>query len=454
MRSLPNPYPDLTKKSNRQLDDIPGDYGPPLIGYTREMFKDVHGLIQRQADRYGPVYKSANVFQRTINLLGPEANKFVLSDSEKNFSNKLAWDYVLDKLFPNGLMLRDFDEHRLHRRILQQAFKKPVLARYVENMDGILKEGIAEWPKGQYFCFFENIKTLMLESAIELFLGESLNSETQAVNQAFIDLLASSLAIVRLPVPGTNWYRGMKGRAKLEQFFESRIAARKQSPGDDFFSQFCMAKDEDGNSLNDIEIVDHMIFLLFAAHDTITSTLSTIINLLITHPEWQIILQNEYQQLNQTSVSFEDLAKLEKTEWVIKEALRLIPPVPVIPRRAIRECEFGGYTIPKNASVCVHPPHTHRMEELWTNPNQFDPGRWSSERAEASNNLFQFIPFGGGAHKCLGLNFAESQAKVFLFQLLSQYTITSKAGHTMEYQLVPLSMPKNGLPIKLTKKSV
>ena len=242
----------------------------------------------------------------------------------------------------------------------------------------------------------------------------------------------------------------MRGREKLEQFFESRIASRKAQPGDDFFSQFCTAKDEDGNSLNDVEIVDHMIFLLFAAHDTITSTLSTIVNFLVTHPHWQQQLQQEYQALNKQSLSFDDLAKLEKTGWVLNEALRLYPPVPVIPRRAIRDCEFAGYKIPKNAGVSVHPPHTHRMAELWTNPLSFDPERWSGSRAEAKKNPFQFIPFGGGSHKCLGLNFAESQTKVLLFQLLSKYTLTLKPGHTMEYKLVPLSMPKNGLPIKLT----
>lgn len=455
MRSIPSPYPHLAKKATRQLDHIPGDYGLPLIGYTREFFTDLPGLIDRKAAQYGPVHKSATVFQRGINLLGPEANQFILNDKERNFSSKSAWDVILDRLFPNGLMLRDFDDHRFHRRILQDAFKKPVLAQYADRMNAVVSDGIERWPRldqsPEPFCFFKSIKTLLLETATEVFLGEELNQDSARVNQSFVDLVDSSLAVVRLPIPGTPWYRGMQGRAYLEEFFSGKIAARRQLQSADFFSRFCQAKDEEGNQLSDEQIVDHMIFLLFAAHDTITSTLSSIVYLLAINPEWQQRLQQEFKMFDCDKVGFDELAAMEQTGWVFKEALRMHPPLPLIPRRAIRECEFQGFVIPENAGVAIHPRHTHYMESLWTAPQRFDPERWSPERNESKKHFFQFVPFGGGAHKCLGLNFAEIQAKVFLFQLLSRYRVHLKPGHVMRYDVVPLAMPKNGLPITLEK---
>lgn len=130
----------------------------------------------------------------------------------------------------------------------------------------------------------------------------------------------------------------------------------------------------------------------------------------------------------------------------------MYPPLPTIPRRAIRDCEYKGYKIPKNAAVGIHPMHTHYMEEYWTNPYLFDPQRWSPERAEYKKHFYQWVPFGGGHHKCLGLNFAEIQTKVFLFHFLKRYTVDVKPGYVMDFQTVPLAMPKDGLIVQIHRR--
>ena len=442
----------LSKEPIKNIAHIPGDYGLPVIGYTFDFLRDFQGLVKRKADQYGEVFRYNAIFQNVINLAGPDANEFVLKDTDQNFSSKLAWDTVLEKLFPNGLMLRDFENHRFHRKILQAAFKKEAMVGYVSKMNPGLSQGIQQWPVGTDFQFFYQIKTLLLNVGAEIFLGIRLGKDAQKVNEAFIAAVDAVLTVVKLPIPGTTWYKGLKGRKFLEEFIGELVAEKRRSNSNDFFSQICQAKGDTGEVLTDKEIIDHMIFLLFAAHDTTTSTLSSIVYTLAKYPEWQETVRNEMLALNKDKLDYEDLNGLEKTTWVFKEDLRMYPPLPTIPRRAVRDCEFKGYKIPKNASVGIHPMYTHYMEEYWMDPYKFDPERWSPERAEYKKHFYQWVPFGGGHHKCLGLNFAEIQTKVFLFHFLKTYTVSVKPGYEMEYQVVPLAMPRDGLIVQIRRR--
>lgn len=442
----------LPRFPSRDLDHIPGDYGLPFFGYTFHFLTDFKGYLNKMAETHGPIFRSSVMFQRGIHILGPQANEFVLKDADRIFSNKLAWDPILDKLFPNGLMLRDFDVHRYHRRILQGAFKKQALQSYMIKMNPHIALGIQQWPEDKTFRYFDAIKALLLDVAAEVFLGLDMGTEADKVNQAFVDAVDASLAVLRVDIPGTTWHRGLKGRRYLEQFISGLIKQKRQTESADFFSQICHAQDEDGAMLSDEEIRDHMIFLLFAAHDTTTSTLSSIMYALAKNPEWQEILRQEAEALNTDYLDYDDLAKLEKAGWVFREALRMYPPLPTIPRRAIRETSYKGYRIPKNSLVSVSPLYTHYMPEYWSHPQQFDPERWSDERAEYKKHFYQWIPFGGGHHKCLGLNFAEIQSKLFMFHFFKQYKTSVKPGYEMDYQLVPLAMPKDGLQLQIHKR--
>ena len=137
-------------------------------------------------------------------------------------------------------------------------------------------------------------------------------------------------------------------------------------------------------------------------------------------------------------------------DLVVQEALRMYPPLVMMPRYALQEFEFNGHRIPANTTCAISSLFTHYMEEYWSNPTQFDPERFSKARAEDKKHFFQWIPFGGGAHKCLGLNFAEVQTKLFLFHLLTRYNISVKAGYEMPRSWVPLIFPADGLPVTFT----
>lgn len=440
----------LPKLPARNVDHIPGSYGMPVFGQTFEFLRDFPGMVNRLAAEYGPVFRGSIFFQRGITLLGPEGNEFVLKDSAHNFASKAAWSPMLGPLFYNGLMLRDFSDHKFHRRILQQAFKKPALSGYMEKMNPHIAENIKQWPQNKQFPFFPTIKSLLLDVGAETFLGLEMGPEAAQVNKAFVDEVDASLAIIRLEIPGLTWHRGMKGRRFLEKFITDLIPQKKNSTGTDFFTAICQASDEETQAtLSDEDIMNHMIFLLFAAHDTTTSTLSTIIAALAENPQWQERLRQEYLALGKDELEYDDLERLEDTSLVFREALRMRPPLATIPRRTIEECEFQGHRIPANSLVSVVPLHTHYMEEYWSNPYLFDPERFSKERAEDKKHFYQWVPFGGGHHKCIGLNFAELQSKIFLFHFLRRYRINVEPGYKASFDVVPLAAPKDGLPIRI-----
>ena len=132
-----------------------------------------------------------------------------------------------------------------------------------------------------------------------------------------------------------------------------------------------------------------------------------------------------------------------------KESLRLIPPVPSIPRRIVRDSEFAGYRLPAGARVSVNPLYTHHMPEIWPEPEKFDPLRFTEE-ASSSRHKFAFVPYGGGAHMCIGLHFAYMQAKCFAYHLFSSTSVSVPNNYTPSWKLWPIPKPGDGLRVRLT----
>ncbi len=346
-------------------------------------------------------------------------------------------------------MLRDGDDHRYHRRLMQPAFRKDALVAYLERMNPRIAATIAGWGQRGSFLFYPELKRLTLRLAAEVFLGVELQSEVDQVGKDFFDVVEASMAVVRAPLIGRLYARGLAGRERLARFIEQRIAARRTGSGDDLFSQLCRAEDEHGNRYSDEEIVNHLIFLMMAAHDTTTSALTTIAFALAKHPDWQDRLRRDVRALGKPAVAYADLEHLQASDWVLREALRLYPPLSTISRRATREFQIHGHRIPANTPVCIFPIFTQRQEQWWSSPDSFDPERFSPARAEHKRHPFAWAPFGGGAHMCLGLHFAEMQVKAVLQRLLLGHRLLVAEGYEMPYQLAPLARPRDGLPIVL-----
>jgi cytochrome P450 len=419
------------------------------------MRKDLVGYLCDLEKIHGPLWRTAMGRGGIISMVGPDALEFVLKNRDGAFSNARGWQPFIGQVFPGAIMGMDGDEHRYQRRIMQVAFRKSALRTYLQQMGPAISIGLDAWLPAPAASgsrqMFPLLKQLTLDLAASVFMGVKLGSSSIELNRAFVATVAAAITLIRVPIPGFKLWRGIRGRKVLVKRFRALLPAKRATHTSDFFSEFCHAVSEQGERFTDEEIIDHMIFLMMAAHDTTTSTLTTMIYLLAKHPEWQERLRFQAIAMNKDQLEHDDLDKLDELSWTMREALRLAPPLTSMPRMCVSDTVFQDYLIPAGTMVGVYPIHVHHMPSLWNEPERFDPERFSPARQEDKRHAFAWVPYGGGAHICIGQHFATLQVKAIMHQLLLRYRWSIAPGYTLPYQFVPIAKPRDGLPVSLQR---
>ncbi|HMV67117.1 MAG TPA: cytochrome P450 [Myxococcota bacterium] len=442
----PRPY---AWRSGRALAHIPGDDGWPIIGRTLSFLADQEGWGPRMLAAHGPVFRTSTFFERSVTLCDPDLADAVLKDRERIFSSEHGWHNLVSHFFPRGLMLRDFDVHRLHRGVLQEAFKRPALQGYLDRMNPRIASTLDGWADARPSPFYPRAKRLTLELAASVFTGVDDPAELDRFIQAFVDMMNGTFSLLRVPLPLTAYGRARRQRRWMADWFLARLRERRASEGSDLLSHLARAA---GGELSDADVVDHMIFLMMAAHDTTTSALTHLAYELGRTPAWQERLRAAADALGRDTIGWEALARLDDVDRALKETLRLHPPVVAIPRYALRDTELGGYTIPAGTVVWLDVRLLHNDPKWWSDPRAFDPDRFSDERAEHRRHPAMWLPYSGGAHICLGMQFSVIQVKALLVQLLRRYRIELPAGYQRRGQLLPFPKPADDLPLRLVPR--
>lgn len=427
------------------------EVGGPLIGlpHLLKMRRDPIGHNDYARARWGEVLK-LNVFGTTLYACyGMDAAEQVLVNRDRVFANGPAWSHFIGPFFTRGLMLLDFDEHLHDKRIMQAAFTNDAMRRYHSVMVPHIRSGMAAWADVENPRMYELFKDLTLDLALETFVGVELDrAEKDRINKAFIAAVRAGTSIIRANVPGTPWAKGLAARKVLEDFFYKHLPAKRANGGDDLFAQLCTAKSEDGDEFSDADIVNQMIFLLMAAHDTTTITMSSMAYHLARFPEWQEKVRAEALAVGD---DYDAITGLELQERVMKESLRLCSAVPNMPRVATRETAINCYRIPEGAFVTVSPFYNHHDPHYWPDPTVFDPDRFAEPRREDHGHRMAFQAFGGGVHKCIGMYFAGVQVRAIFHELLTTYRWSVPEGYEWPLDLVALPFPRDRLPVELEK---
>ena len=433
---------------NHDIWHLPGDKGAPFFGHILTLYKDQLAFARQRYEQYGAVSTlKLGPFLKGVLALGPDIAQTILLDSDRNFSVEKGYEHALTEFFGQALLMRDFDEHRFHRRILQSAFKTPAMRGYVDTMNPILVKGIDSWESDEFY-FYHNIKELLLNMTNKVFYGvDEGSAETHKLSQAFLNCTHGQEGLIRLNFPGFKYRKGMQGKQFLRAYIAKLIPACREDSGSSFLSYMAKEKDENGELFSDDVLIDHAGFLLFTAHDTTTSTLTHMMYYLARYPEWQERLREECAGVSIGELSYEDLASLPKLEWVFNESQRLHPSVQLMVRRNIREVELGGVHVPANTMIYQMPSFSTRLAGYWTNPDSFDPERFSAQRVEHKSHPFAFMPFGGGAHKCIGMHFGMMQSKLFMYQFLKRYRFRLPANYQPVFRTVPLPKLEDNLPL-------
>ena len=428
----------LSHPRTADIAHIPGKRGLPIVGVMPEALLDPLGFAERMVARYGPVYRFHAFGNWHVHLTGPEANELVLFDESGIFSAKEGWGQLIEPLFPGALLIKDGPEHRVDRRLMGEAFKQAQLTGYQEIFAHDIKSSVDAW-LGRRIAPYPEIRRLTFRIAASTFLGVPLEREAKLAIRSLGRMIRSLLAMGTMPSLARA--RGHIARAQLELILARLIAAKREEPGTDFLSRMANLRDEQGDLLAPARICDSFSFLLSAAHDTLASSLTSLVYYLAARPEWTSALRDELDASGIDDPVQAATAALPLMDMFYKETLRLNGPAPVVWRRAVRDFSVYGHRIPAGTMCGANLMMAHRLPGVWPDPSRFDPSRFAPD-AERARSRFAYIPFGAGVHKCLGMHFAQQQARIFVALLLQRADLRLAGSRPVRWYHWPNCRPR------------
>jgi cytochrome P450 len=361
-------------------------------------------------------------------------------------------------LLGDGLLTVDEDYHDRARAIMMPAFHREQVAAAMEAMTIEAEQAIASLPVGAVVDVYEWMRNLAMRIAMRALLG--LDPDEAGKGAAAAEHFERALGYYGIDFhlrllrgPGSPWRKLVASREVLDQIVFGEISRRRADPDSgrrDILSLLVGARGAGGEEFSDREIRDQVMTLMFAGHDTSTSTLTFMLHELARHPDVVGRLQEEQDRvLGGADPTPQQLEKqMPYLEMVLDEVLRLYPPAWIGPRRAIREFEFGGHTVPKGAYVNYCSWASHRLPEVFPQPEAFIPERFTRER-KAALLRGAYVPFGGGSRICIGKRFGQTEVKLVATMLLQRLRLEALPGRTVTIRQMPTLSPRGGLRMRV-----
>jgi cytochrome P450 len=413
--------------------------GLPLIGETLQFLTD-RNFVQKRYQRHGSVFKSHIIGRPTVFMVGPDAVEFLLSSGFDNFSWQDGWPDTFKILLGRSLFVQEGEEHRRNRRLIMPAFHGAALARYFSSMEEITQQYLKKWEQQQTLQWYEEFKQLTFDIASQIFLGTPPGEETERLSQLFTTLTSGLFSFPNLP--GSQFKKSLAARNALLDHLAIVINQRKENPTDDALSLLLDAQDEEGNRLSFEEIRAQAMLLLFAGHETTTSVL-TWFALEVARNKGVYQKAKAEQQTFSDPVTLEQISKMPYLDQIFNEIERLHPSVAGGFRGVVKSFEFNGYSVPAGWLAQYSILHTHRLPEVYPEPEKFDPDRWHNTKQKP----FSLIGFGGGSRVCIGLAFAKLEMKLVAAHLLRHYEWELLPDQRLEPVQIPTRRPKDGLRV-------
>ena len=412
---------------------VPKVPGLPIIGHSIPFQRNALQFTSQKQKKYGDIFEISLLNEKFIVMLTPESTKEIFLDKDDNFSSKEGWAVVLGKPFENGLMLRDFEDHKYHRSLLQDSFRHEAIHGYLEIIQPIINNWVQNLNDNKAFDLYKSVKQLMFDISLSLFFLDVKKDESERLNNLFMDSIASATSAIRWPLPFTKIKKGLEAREYLLQYFQSKSDSVTQDSKKTLFAELVNTNKGEAQ-LNNLEIAEHMIFLLLAAHDTTTITLTNSIYNLSKNKEFAYDLLNEANEIDHLDVS--SLKNGIVAESVFKEAIRYYPPVPFSVRQVMRNTQIENYNITKDSYLTISPLLLHHDDRYWDDPQKFDPYRF----IDPGYINHAYFPFAGGAHTCLGKFFASYLFKNVIYKYV-QSIQNSQIDHLLDIRPTPIPHP-------------
>jgi cytochrome P450 len=385
--------------------------------------------------------------------------RILLKDAE-HFPKTRMDRRVLKPILGEGLLTAEGDSWRWQRKLASPLFRHTELLSYVPIMVDAAEERIERWkrlgPK-----FVTNVEEDMTETTFSVIartilagINEAEGDAIKRAGRSYLDPITWEVAASLLLLPENMWHPGKRrmrraaaqSRAIVQGLLNQRRSAG--TGGDDLVARMLAARDPDtGEPMSDEKIVDNLTTFLLAGHETTAKALTWTLYILARAPEWQERVREEVRAAIKTDrIGPGTIARLPVTSRVLKEAMRLYPPVPVITRVTADDTNIGGKHLPKPTLIVIPMFAVHRHRLLWADPDRFDPDRFLPEN-EAKYPRTQFMPFGYGQRVCIGSSFAIIEATAILATLLRSVRFEWDGRHAPEPVSRVTLRPKGGMPL-------
>jgi cytochrome P450 len=388
----------------------------PSIARTERMRRDPLSVLLPAYEEHGPIFALRIFHGLLVFMIGPEANRFMLVTDREKF----RWrDGSLGDLIPligDGLLTTDGDYHDRARELMVPAFHRERIATAASLMAGEAEAGLAGWRPGARVDLYDWTRHVAMRVAMQALFGLDPDRAGVDVAATFERGLAFYereywLQVVR--GPGSPFARLRQVRQILDRIILDEIAHRRRNgAGEDILGVLVESTDSEGAGLTDEQIRDQVLTLLFAGHDTTTSTVAFLFYELARRPEWAERIAAEIGRVapDREPTAAELFGEMPELGAAVDETLRLYPPAWIGPRRARVDFEFGGYEVPAGYPVNYSSWASHRLPEVFPEPDEFRPERF----LDRAPGTYTWIPFGGGVRRCVGATFAQMEMQVVL----------------------------------------
>ena len=439
----------------------PGPKGLPIVGNMFEPRGDAIRYFTKCIREYGDI-----VFLRFLGVPmclvnRPDCIESVLVTQHNNFEK--SKDYrALRRVLGNGLLTSEGVFWRRQRKLVQPAFHQGRIAAYAEVMVAYTERMVASWKHGQGLDVHEAMMRLTLDIVAKTLFDTDVSREAQDVGAALQVLMSkffrqAGFALLLpsfIPIPTTR--RLQRAVGQLDKVIYEIIRRRRTSgqTSGDLLSVLLRAQDDEGLGMTDRQLHDEIMTLFLAGHETTANALSWTWLLLGQNPGVEEKLVEELRRvLSGRSPTAADLPRLTYTEMILREAMRLYPPVWVIGRRGLAPFRMGEYELPAETNVLMSQIITHRDARYFPDPDRFDPDRWKADDPRfVSLPRFAYFPFGGGPRVCIGAGFAMMEAVLLLATIAQRFTLTLVPGQTIEKLPSVTLRPKSGIRVILHRR--
>jgi cytochrome P450 len=433
----------------RPAAEIPALATIPWLGQPWAFLSHPGEYLLRGYRRHGPVFRTRLFGMDLVALLGPAANRCLMVTHRDRFSHAMGYAMVR-KVLGDGLLFQDGAVHARNRTLMTPAFHQRAVNSYFDLMQATAAAHAARWAREGRAPMYERFRQLTFEIMARLVLGLEGDLRLAELGALNDQLAKGSAAFLRVGWRWTTYGRGLRARDALRAYLRTAIATRRAAPGDDALGLLLAARDEHGDALDADELLDQAVILMFAGHETTTSLLTSFVLALRDHPDVATQLVDEQRRVvGDGPLRVEHLRDLVRLDATLKEVERLFPPISLGQRGVVAEVDVGGYRLPPGAMVIYSSYVTHRLPEVFRDPERFDPDRFLPPREEHKATPYALVGFGGGPRLCIGLAFAQLEAKIVASLLLRRYRWQLAPGPT-PLRWVPTLHPLDGLPGTVT----